>query len=183
MRVRTHPGEVLRCEYLEPLEMSATALAEAMDVPANRITDIVRGRRDVTADTALRLAKFFNTTPDFWMSLQTAHDLSKAAAREVPALKLIADRAKKILPQYKAGHLRSSETGRFHLGAASPVTQPKSATEKMSKRVAAAASKVMQDPKASKEAKSAAASALTQKVKSYHPPHRPSELSSRKSKK
>lgn len=78
MRVRTHPGEILRHEFLDPLEMSATALAQKIDVPANRITDIIRGRRDVTADTALRLAEFFDTTPEFWMNLQTAHDLSKA---------------------------------------------------------------------------------------------------------
>ena len=78
MRVRTHPGEILRHEFLDPLDMSATALAEQIDVPANRITEIIRGRRDVTADTALRLGAFFDTTPEFWMNLQTAHDLSKA---------------------------------------------------------------------------------------------------------
>ena len=78
MRVRTHPGEVLRCEFLEPLGLSARALAEAIDVPANRISEIVRENRDVTADTALRLAKYFSTTPEFWMNLQMAHDLSIA---------------------------------------------------------------------------------------------------------
>ncbi len=77
-RVRTHPGEVLREEYLEPLGMSAHKLAEALDVPPNRISEIVREARGVTADTALRLAKHFDTTPEFWMNLQTAHDLSKA---------------------------------------------------------------------------------------------------------
>ncbi|MGI9404096.1 MAG: HigA family addiction module antitoxin [Hyphomicrobium sp.] len=77
-RVRTHPGEILAKEYLEPLDMSARALAEEIGVPANRITDIVRGRRGVTADTALRLARYFRTDPRFWLNLQTAHDLSVA---------------------------------------------------------------------------------------------------------
>lgn len=78
MRVRSHPGEILRHEYLDPLKMSASALAEQIGVPANRVTEIIRGRRDVTADTALRLAEFFDTSPEFWMNLQTAHDISRA---------------------------------------------------------------------------------------------------------
>lgn len=77
-RVRTHPGEVLRVEYLEPLAMSARALAGAIGVPANRLTEIVAERRAVTADTAIRLARYFATDPRFWLNLQTAHDLSKA---------------------------------------------------------------------------------------------------------
>ena len=78
--VRTHPGEVLHEEFLAPLGMSSHQLAEAIDVPPNRISEIVRENRSVTADTALRLAKHFNTTPEFWMNLQSAHDLSKARA-------------------------------------------------------------------------------------------------------
>lgn len=80
-RVRTHPGEVLREEFLSPLGMSAHQLAEAIDVPADRISEIVRERRSVTADTALRLAKHFDTTPEYWLNLQMAHDLSKANRR------------------------------------------------------------------------------------------------------
>lgn len=79
-RVRTHPGEILAKEYLEPLDMSARALAEEISVPANRVSDIVRGRRGVTADTALRLARYFRTDPRFWLNLQAAHDLSVAKA-------------------------------------------------------------------------------------------------------
>jgi addiction module HigA family antidote len=60
-RVRTHPGEVLREEYLLPLGMSARALAKALGVPANRITEIMRGERDVSADTAIRLGRYFRT--------------------------------------------------------------------------------------------------------------------------
>jgi antitoxin HigA-1 len=80
VRVRTHPGEVLREEYLKPLGLSARALAEAIGVPANRLTEIVRERRSVTADTAIRLGKFFDTDALFWLNLQVAHDLSKATA-------------------------------------------------------------------------------------------------------
>ena len=77
-RLRTHPGEVLAEEYLKPLGLSATALARAIGVPGNRISDIVRQRRDVSADTAIRLGRFFNVDPRFWMNLQAAHDLSRA---------------------------------------------------------------------------------------------------------
>lgn len=77
-RVRTHPGEILTKEYLEPLGMSARALAVEVGVPPNRLTEIVAGRRAVTADTAIRLARYFKTDPRFWLNLQNAHDLSKA---------------------------------------------------------------------------------------------------------
>jgi antitoxin HigA-1 len=77
-RVTTHPGEVLSEEFLDPLGMSANALAMALRVPATRIGAIVKGGRSVTADTALRLARFFGTSPEFWMNLQAMHDLTKA---------------------------------------------------------------------------------------------------------
>jgi antitoxin HigA-1 len=79
-RIRTHPGEVLREEYLVPLGLSARALAKALVVPPNRVTEILRGERDVTADTAIRLARYFRTDPRFWLNLQAAHDISKAQA-------------------------------------------------------------------------------------------------------
>src|SRR6185437_9268165 len=77
-RLRTHPGEVLREEYLVPLGLSARALAKELDVPPNRLTEIMRGTRDVTADTAIRLGRYFGTDPRFWLNLQAAYDLSKA---------------------------------------------------------------------------------------------------------
>ena len=77
-RVTTHPGEVLSEEFLKPLGMSANALAMALRVPATRIGAIVKGERAVTAETALRLARFFRTSPEFWMNLQGMHDLTKA---------------------------------------------------------------------------------------------------------
>lgn len=77
-----HPGEILREEFLVPLNMSAHALALELKVPAPRINDIVREKRSVTPATALRLARYFGTTPDFWLNLQTAYDL-KIAQREL----------------------------------------------------------------------------------------------------
>jgi antitoxin HigA-1 len=81
-RIRTHPGEVLREEFMKPLGLSANALALALRVPATRIGDIVRADRPraVTADTAMRLARYFGTSPEFWLNLQAAHDLSRAVA-------------------------------------------------------------------------------------------------------
>lgn len=73
--VRTHPGAVLREEYLKPLGMSARALAEAIGVPSNRLSEIVRKRRSVTAGTALRLGRYFGTDALFWINLQVAYDL------------------------------------------------------------------------------------------------------------
>jgi addiction module HigA family antidote len=77
-RVTTHPGEILSEEFLRPLGMSVNALAIALRVPATRIGAIVKGERSVTADTALRLARFFRTSPELWMNLQAMHDLTKA---------------------------------------------------------------------------------------------------------
>ena len=70
-----HPGEILREEFLVPLAMSAHALAMELKVPAPRINDIVRERRAITPDTALRLARYLGTTAQFWLNLQTSYDL------------------------------------------------------------------------------------------------------------
>lgn len=73
-----HPGEILREEYMAPLGLSANSLAGALAVTAARINDIVRGRRGITADTALRLARYFGTDARSWMNLQAAYDLRVA---------------------------------------------------------------------------------------------------------
>lgn len=78
-----HPGEVLREEFLLPMGLSAHALAMALHVPAPRINDIVRKQRAVTADTAMRLARFFGTSAEFWMGLQSDYEM--ACAREALA--------------------------------------------------------------------------------------------------
>src|SRR5580692_8939543 len=77
-RGTTHPGEVLSEEFLKPLRMSVNALALALRVPATRIGAVVKGERSVTADTALRLSRFFGTSAEFWVNLQAMHDLTKA---------------------------------------------------------------------------------------------------------
>ena len=81
-RIATHPGEILREEFMIPLNLSANALSRALDVPPNRITAIIADEhpRAVTPDTALRLARYFDTTPQLWLNLQQAYDLSVAIA-------------------------------------------------------------------------------------------------------
>ncbi len=73
-----HPGETLREDFLTPLAMSANRLAMELHVPVTRISEILRGNRAVTADTALRLARFFGTTPQFWINLQVNYELELA---------------------------------------------------------------------------------------------------------
>lgn len=90
-----HPGEVLREEFLVPLALSPHALAVALRVPASRINEIVLGRRAVSVDTAARLARYFGTSAEFWLNLQTAHDLktlptARAIAVEVRPCKAVA---------------------------------------------------------------------------------------------
>jgi len=74
----SHPGEILKEDFLEPMEISVYALSKAINVPRTRINDIVLGKRGVSADTALRLARFFDMTPDYWLNLQTHYDLVMA---------------------------------------------------------------------------------------------------------
>jgi addiction module HigA family antidote len=73
-----HPGEILRADFLEPLRLSMNRLALDLHVPVTRITEIVHGRRAITPDTALRLARYFNTSARFWLNLQSAYDLEAA---------------------------------------------------------------------------------------------------------
>ena len=90
-----HPGEILR-EEMEELDMSARALAEALKVPANRVSSILNGTRGITADTALRLSRYLGTTPEVWMNLQKSYDLRTA---EIEAGKEI---ERQIKPRSKA---------------------------------------------------------------------------------
>jgi addiction module HigA family antidote len=77
-----HPGEILREEYLAPLNMSVNALAGALHLTATRVNEIVQARRGVSADTALRLARYFGTTPEFWLNLQMTYELRSTALKE-----------------------------------------------------------------------------------------------------
>ena len=76
-----HPGEILLEEFLKPMELSQTALANAIGVPPRRINEIVHKKRAISADTALRLARFFNTPAEFWVQLQARYDLEREKAR------------------------------------------------------------------------------------------------------
>jgi addiction module HigA family antidote len=78
-----HPGEILREEFLVPLELSMNKLALDLRVPPTRIAEIVHGRRSITPDTALRLGRYFNTSARFWMNLQTNYDLEVAEDAEL----------------------------------------------------------------------------------------------------
>jgi len=73
-----HPGEILNKEFLEPMRLSQNRLAAALHVPARRINEIVLGKRGITADTALRLARYFRMTPQFWLGLQMDYELDTA---------------------------------------------------------------------------------------------------------
>jgi antitoxin HigA-1 len=73
-----HPGEILRDDFLGPMKISVYTLAQVIKVPRSRVNDIVLGRRGITADTALRLARYFGTSPEFWVNLQAHHDLEIA---------------------------------------------------------------------------------------------------------
>jgi len=73
-----HPGEILRTEFLEPLTLSVNGLSKAIKVPRTRLNDIVRGRRGITADTAMRLARYFGVSAQFWMNLQSHYELEIA---------------------------------------------------------------------------------------------------------
>jgi addiction module HigA family antidote len=88
-----HPGEILREEYLVPLGMSAGTLAKKLNVPRTRIERLVKESHPVTADTALRLAKYFDTTPHYWLNMQVAYDLgqeAKALAAELDRIEALA---------------------------------------------------------------------------------------------
>lgn len=86
-----HPGEILLTEFMQPLGLTAYRLAKDIHVPAPRVGDIVRGRRAISADTALRLGRYFGLPAQFWLNLQNEYDLRRAAGS--PELKRIARRA------------------------------------------------------------------------------------------
>ncbi len=81
MGSRMHPGRVLREEYMEPMQLNCSGLAQALGVPLNRIAPVIDEYEPMTSDLALRLARCFRTSPQFWLGLQTAHDLAVAQAR------------------------------------------------------------------------------------------------------
>lgn len=94
-RTPTHPGEMLSEEFLKPMGVTQRQLADSIHVPYQRVNEIINGRRGVTPSTALRLAKFFGVTPDFWMNLQLRWDLyfaQQVEADELNSIKPVGDR-------------------------------------------------------------------------------------------
>ena len=98
-----HPGEILEEEFLRPLGLSGNALAKAVDVPVTRISEIVRGRRGITADTALRFARFFGTSAELWLGLQSEYDLRTARRSFGKEIESRVKRIKVPLAQYEGG--------------------------------------------------------------------------------
>jgi antitoxin HigA-1 len=86
-RVVIHPGEILREDFMEELGLSATALAKALGVSPPTVNDVVRGRRGITADMALRLQQYFGTSAEMWMGLQLQYELDVAKATRLPAIR------------------------------------------------------------------------------------------------
>lgn len=89
-RPATHPGEILLEDFLRPMGLTQTQLAEAIHVPFQRVNEIVSGKRGLTPSTALRLARYFGNSPGFWMNLQMRFDLQAAETKEITLLKEIA---------------------------------------------------------------------------------------------
>ena len=89
-RVTTHPGLILLKEYLEPMGLTQKKLADHLDIPIQRINEIVRGKRGVSPDTAWLLSEAFDTSPEFWLNLQSMHDLSlNRPDRQIKSLKTV----------------------------------------------------------------------------------------------
>jgi addiction module HigA family antidote len=88
-RVSTHPGQILLKEFLEPLRLTQVKLASAINIPQNRVNELIRGKRGMTPETALLLSEYFQNSAEFWMNLQTAYDLTRVRAelreRSAPA--------------------------------------------------------------------------------------------------
>ena len=96
-RIFTHPGEMLREEFMQPMQLSANALAIGINVPVSRILDIVHERRGISADTAARLAKYFGTSERFWTNLQAEYELSVIRLKKKAMLERIVPLARGIL--------------------------------------------------------------------------------------
>lgn len=89
-RVTTHPGTILLNEYLEPMGLTQKELADHLDIPIQRVNEIVRGKRGISPDTAWLLSEAFDTSPEFWLNLQSMHDLSlNRPNRHIKSLKAV----------------------------------------------------------------------------------------------
>lgn len=93
-----HPGRILAETYMEPLGLSSNRLGAAIAVPANRVSEIIRGRRSISADTALRLAALFGTEAEYWMKLQSDHDLAVARRQDGAEIRRVVDLLRSVNP-------------------------------------------------------------------------------------
>ena len=109
-RIATHPGEILLAEFLEPQRLSQAELARSLAIPLNRVNELVRGKRGVTPQSALLLSQYFGNSPEFWMNLQTAHDLSRARQEMRKAMRKRPGGSTRGKPPTKVRH-RAQGTG------------------------------------------------------------------------
>ncbi len=107
-RIPIHPGEILLREYLEPLAITQVAFAKRLSVPVQRINELVRGKRGVTAETAWLLADALNVSPEFWMNLQSGYDLARVRLSEQAAARRAPARVRDVHPP-ASGYLRVAE--------------------------------------------------------------------------
>jgi len=93
-RIATHPGVILEEEFLQPMRLTQAKLARALRIPLNRVNEMVRGKRGITPESALLLGEYFGNSAEFWMNLQTAHDLSRVRTemRKKPARAIAKDK-------------------------------------------------------------------------------------------
>jgi addiction module HigA family antidote len=103
-RIATHPGQILLAEFLEPQRLSQAELARSLQIPLNRVNELVRGKRGVTPRSALLLSQYFGNSPEFWMNLQTAHDLSRARQEMRKAMRKRPGGIIRVKPPTKVRH-------------------------------------------------------------------------------
>jgi antitoxin HigA-1 len=133
-----HPGEILEEEFMRPLGLSANALARRIDVPVTRISEIVRGKRGITADTALRLARLFGTSSELWLGLQAEYDLRVARRNSAPAIRARIVPLKRLERRYPRGSGARSTVGeqpeRYHAGSTGGSTRDRRRIRRPSRR-------------------------------------------------
>jgi addiction module HigA family antidote len=130
-----HPGEILEEEFMRPLGLSANALARRIDVPVTRISEIVRGNRGVTADTALRLARLFGTSSELWLGLQAEFDLRVARRDLAPAIHRRITPLQGRVPRYSEGSAKVGSTVRERQEIYAPRTAPRTRDRRRIRRL------------------------------------------------
>lgn len=133
-----HPGEILEEEFLLPLSLSVYRLAKAIEVPSQRLNDVVLGKRAITADTAIRLARYFGTSEQFWLNLQTTYDLERARDLAGASLTKIRRFTPKVLPEKPTTAPAARRSARPRVAAAAASRRAGRAAAARSRRGSAA---------------------------------------------